>query len=108
MDNELLKALSTLFDEKLEPIKNDIKSLKSDVAGLKDDVTGLKKQQEESYQILKSLEHKAEINKAEHDKFSNEIAHLAGEIQNMRKDLSTVEIVTARNMENIAQLKIIK
>lgn len=115
MDNELLKALSTLFDEKLEPIKNDIKSLKDNVAGLKDDVVGLKgdvaglkKQQEENYQILKSLEHKAEVNKAEHDKFSNEIAHLAGEIQNMRKDLSTVEIVTARNMENIAQLKIIK
>lgn len=129
MDNELLKALGTLLDEKLEPVKNELKALKDDVKILKNDVTTLKDdvislkddvislkgdvntlktQQEESYQILKSLEHNSEVNKAEHDKFSNEIAQLTGEIQSMRKDLSTVEIVTARNMESIAQLKIIK
>ncbi|MBP1865241.1 hypothetical protein BD780_002389 [Clostridium tetanomorphum] len=42
------------------------------------------------------------------DKLSNEIMHLSQTVENMRKDLATVEIVTARNMENIAQLKVIK
>ena len=122
MDNELLKALSTLLDEKLGPIKSDVDSIKSDVDNIKSDVDSIKSdvdsikrdirliktQQEESCQILKSLEHKAEVNKAEHDKFTIAVAQLSGQIENMRKDLSTVEIVTARNMENIAQLKIIK
>lgn len=38
----------------------------------------------------------------------NDIAHLTGEVAEMRKGLSTVEIVTARNMENISQLKLVK
>jgi len=33
---------------------------------------------------------------------------LSGKVENMRKDLATVEVVTARNMQNIAQLKVIK
>jgi len=39
---------------------------------------------------------------------SNDIAILSGNIESMRKDLCAVEVVTARNMENIAQLKIVK
>lgn len=108
MDNELLNALSTLLDEKLEPIKSDVSNLRVDVSNLKIDLKHIKTQQEESCQILKSLEHNSEINKAEHDKFANDLADISGQLENMRKDLSTVEIVTARNMENIAQLKIIK
>ena len=94
MDKELIKSLSDLLDQKLTPIKNDLKSIKS--------------QQEESISILRALEHKADINKAEHDKLFNDIANLSGSVENMRKDLSAVEVVTARNMENIAQFKLVK
>ncbi|MBU3144797.1 hypothetical protein [Clostridium sp. CF012] len=94
MDKELIKSLSDLLDEKLTPIKTDLKSIKS--------------QQEESISILRALEHKSDINKAEHDKLFNDIANLSGSVENMRKDLSAVEVVTARNMENIAQLKLVK
>lgn len=38
----------------------------------------------------------------------NDIVHIKGETEAMRKDLATVEIVTARNMENIAHLNLIK
>jgi hypothetical protein len=94
LDKELIKSLSNLLDEKLTPIKNDLKNIKS--------------QQEESLSILRSLEHKSDINKAEHDKLFNDIAKLSGSVENMRKDLSAVEVVTARNMENIAELKLVK
>lgn len=94
MDKELIKSLSDLLDEKLTPIKNDLRNIKS--------------QQEESISILKSLEHRADVNKAEHDKLFNDISKLSGSVENMRKDLSAVEVVTARNMENIAQLKLVK
>lgn len=150
MDKELFNVLSSLLDEKLAPIKDDISGVKNEVGVMKDDISGIKNevvsikddmsgmkneigiikddmsgmkneigvikddikyikaQQEESYLILKSLEHNSEVNKAEHDKFSNDVAHLYGEVESMRKDLSAVEVVTARNMEHIAQLKVIK
>jgi hypothetical protein len=94
LDKELLKALSDLLDEKLSPIKDDMKNIKI--------------QHEESISILRALEHKADVNKSEHDKLFNDIAKLSGNVENMRKDLSAVEVVTARNLENIAQLKIVK
>ncbi|MEL5865090.1 hypothetical protein [Clostridium cochlearium] len=136
MDKEMLTVLSSLLDEKLNPIKEDISTLKEDVSGLKrdvsvlkedistlkEDVSGLKRdvsvlkedvkfikvQQKEQGRILRILEDKAITNKAEHDKISNEIVHLSEKVENMRKDLATVEVVTARNMENIARLKVIK
>ncbi|NOH17235.1 hypothetical protein HMJ28_12770 [Clostridium cochlearium] len=129
MDKEMLTVLSSLLDEKLNPIKEDISTLKEDVSGLKKDVSGLKEdvsglkedvltlkedvkfikvQQKEQGRILRILEDKAITNKAEHDKISNEIVHLSEKVENMRKDLATVEVVTARNMENIAKLKVIK
>lgn len=63
---------------------------------------------DEHTQILRALEHLAQVNKSEHDRMFNDIAHIKGETEAMRKDLATVEIVTARNMENIAHLKLIK
>lgn len=136
MDKEILSTLGALLDEKLNPIKEDISGVKKDVSGLKGDVSSLKEdmsslkedvsglksnvsslkedvkyikiQQEEQGKILRVLEDKAITNKAEHDKLSNDIIQLSGKVENMRKDLATVEVVTARNMENIAQLKVIK
>lgn len=105
LDKELLKLLSDLLDEKIAPIKDDLRRVKAE---LKDDLINIKAQQDESIAILRSLEHKADINKAEHDKLLNDIVKLSGNVENMRKDLSAVEVVTARNMENIAQLKLIK
>jgi hypothetical protein len=94
LDKELLRALSDLLEEKLSSIKDDIKNIQI--------------QQNESISILRSLEHKAQINKSEHDKLFNDMAKLSGTVENMRKDLSAVEVVTARNLENIAQLKLVK
>jgi len=62
----------------------------------------------ENTQILKTLEHLAQVNKAEHDKISFDLAGISGEIKAMQKDLSAIELVTANNWSNIAQLKSIK
>ena len=70
---------------------------------------------DENTQILKALEHKAEVNKAEHDKMSNDIAHMQGDIKSMSNtletlatDLTHVEIVAAKNNLDIAKLKAVK
>lgn len=112
MDKELLKALSDMLDEKLDvkldPIKRDIADMKSDIINMKEDIILIKTQQQEHGIILRVLEDKAVVNKAEHDKLNNDIIHLSEKVEEMRKDLAAVEIVTARNMQNIATLKIVK
>jgi hypothetical protein len=68
----------------------------------------LKTQVTENTQILKSLEHLAEVNRAEHDKMSNDIAHIQGDIEAIKKDFSQVELVTANNWADIVKLKSVK
>ena len=87
MDQELLKALSSLLDEKLKPM-----SIKLD----------------ETYQIVRALEHSAEVNKSERDKMTNDISHIKGDVEAIRKDISNVEIITSSNWNDIAKLKAVK
>jgi hypothetical protein len=63
---------------------------------------------DENTQILRALEHSSQVNKAEHDKMANDIAHIKGDVEALRKDISTVEIVTANNYADIARLKAVK
>lgn len=71
-------------------------------------VEGMKSQQDENTQILKALIHLAEVNKAEHDNMTHEIAEVLSEVKSLRRDLSTVEIITANNYADIARLKAVK
>jgi DNA repair exonuclease SbcCD ATPase subunit len=48
-------------------------------------------QQKESINILKALEHSAEVNKAEHDSMQHDISEIKGEIKGIREDLTAVE-----------------
>jgi len=97
MEDKILKAI--------EGLRKDM-NLKFDSLSEKVDSQGT--QLKENTQILKALEHLAEINKAEHDKMFFNMAEMSGEIKNMRKDLSTVEIMTANNWGDIAKLKSVK
>ena len=68
----------------------------------------LSSQVHENTQILKALEHLAQINKAEHDKMTLDIAEISGEVKSIRKNLSKVELVTADNWSDIVKLKALK
>lgn len=93
MDKEVIEMLNKLLTGQ-ERLESDINELKTQVT--------------ENTQILKSLEHSAEINKAEHDRMQNDIAHINGNIEVIKRDLSQVEIVTANNWADIAKLKAVK
>ncbi|MDV3427175.1 MAG: hypothetical protein LIR50_08335 [Bacillota bacterium] len=75
---------------------------------VKDDIKLLKISQQENHQILINLEHNSNVDKAELDKMMNDIAFIKGDLALLRKDLSTVEIVTANNYADIAKLKAVK
>ena len=97
MEEKILQAI--------EGLKND---LNSKFNTLSDKVDKQGNQINENTQILKALEHLAQVNKAEHDKMSYNIAELTEEIKAMRKNLSNVEIITASNWGDIIRLKSVK
>jgi SMC interacting uncharacterized protein involved in chromosome segregation len=103
----LKRDVSTLKGD-VSTLKGDVSTLKADMSLVKDDIKFLKTSQQEDHQILKNLEHNSNVNKAEHDKMMNDIAFIKGDLASLRKDLSTVEIVTANNYADIAKLKAVK
>ena len=88
MDKELIESIRTILKEELEPIKLEIK-------GLKEGQIKLQNGQEEIKTMLGELD----------PKNANRHLELKDSIDQLRKDLSTVEIVTASNYSDIARLK---
>ena len=104
MEDKILLAIEGLrndFNHKFDFLTNKFDELSEKV-----DNQGI--QIKENTQILKALEHLAQVNKAEHDKMSFNIAEISGEIKAMRKDLSNVELITASNWGDIVRLKSVK
>ena len=85
-----------------------LKRLESKIVNLDTKFDRLETKVDEHTQILRALEHSAEVNKAEHDKMANDIAKIQGDVTGIRKDLSQVELVTANNWADIVRLKSVK
>ena len=83
-------------------------TLEGKVDALEGKVDALQIQTKENTEILKALQHSAEVNKAEHDKMTNDIAHIKGDIESIKKDIVKVELVTSSNWNEIANLKAVK
>ncbi|MCT4607004.1 MAG: hypothetical protein N4A64_13055 [Marinisporobacter sp.] len=108
MEKELLLAIREILKEELKPLKNEIVGMKDEITGMKDEITGMKAKIDETYEIVKALEHSAQVNKAEHDSMSNDIAHIKGDIEIIKRDMYRVEEATANNWADIARLKQVK
>jgi hypothetical protein len=83
MDNEILEILKRL-ESKIDDNTTDIKEMKSDIKSFKDQFT--------DFEGKSASNHVEVINK----------------IENMQKDLNTMELVTSKNWNDIAQLKAVK
>ena len=136
MDNEIVNILRDVIREELKPINNKLNSLenkvdslgkkvgnlenkvdsleikvdglKIKVDGLEIKVDGLQVQVKENTRILNALVYSAEINKSEHDSMKNDVIHIIGTVESIKKDLSQVEIITASNWGDIAKLKAVR
>lgn len=63
---------------------------------------------DEHTQILRSLEHASEIHKAEIDKVNYTVSRVEGEVKGIREDLTTIEMITSKNWNDISKLKAVK
>ncbi|MGO1370100.1 hypothetical protein [Senegalia sp. (in: firmicutes)] len=88
MDKELMKSIRTILKEELDPIKSEIRELKEGQVKLQNG-------QKEIKEMIGELD----------PKNANRHLELKDSIDQLRKDLSTVEIVTASNYSDIARLK---
>jgi chromosome segregation ATPase len=100
MDKEVLDILKSM--------QSDMKSMQSDMKSMQSDITAIKSTVSEHSQILRALEHKADVITAEQENLKHEVAEIKGEVKAIRKDLSQVEMVTASNWADIAKLKAVK
>lgn len=105
---EILERIENKFDAGLNRLENKFNNLENKFDNLENKVNIIETKLDEHTLILRALEHSAEINKAEHDKMSNDIAKIQGDIVGIKKDLSQVEMVTANNWADIAKLKAVK
>ena len=95
----------TNFESKFSNVEGQLSTFESKFSSMEDQIAGIKDQLDEHTQILKALVHASEVNAAERDKMSNDIAHIKGEITGLRKDMLQVEMVTSSNWNEIARLK---
>ena len=102
---EQLSKLEVGQKELKKNVKDQLESINAKLKNLEDGQKELKTQVGENTAILKALEHSSEVNKAEHDKMSMDVAKLSGTITELRTDMSTVEIIVARNNLDLAKLK---
>ena len=109
--NSRFDNLENRFDNlenKFDNLENRFDNLENRFDNLENRFDNLESQTKENTEMLKSLLHSAEVNRAEHDKMMIGIAHLEGEVTSIKRDLSTVEVVTANNYAELAKLKTAK
>lgn len=89
-----------------------LESMQSQINGLDSKFDGLQSQTSENTQILKALEHKVDVIKAEQENMKHDLANISGDIQSIKKDVNIlskdvafIESATGKNIMDIAYLK---
>ena len=86
-------------------IKGDLTSLIDEVKSVKEEVRLIRIQQKEDHLILRALEHKADVNKAEHDQMNMDLAHIKGQLVSVNENIDAVKEIIGRHEVDITVLK---
>lgn len=110
MDEKLNKILEEIgnINNRFDNLENRFDNLENRFDNLENRFDNLENQTKENTQILKALMHSAEVNKAEHDKMMVGLARVEGDVVSIKRNVSTLEIVTANNYAELAKLKAVK
>lgn len=89
----------------LTAVKDNVNNMHTELSTVKDDIKSMKIQQQEDHLILKALEHCSEVNKAEHDKMFNSIAHIEGHQKNVDDNIDAIKSIIGKYEVDIEILK---
>lgn len=85
-----VKGINTRLDRmegRLDKVESRLDRMETEMKILKEDQKLMKSQLDENNSILKALEHKAEINKAEHDNFTIQLARIEGSVNEIKNEV---------------------
>lgn len=118
MDDKILELLQQMnstmevmqkdvsnIDKRLYSLEIKVDNLEVKVDRLEIKVDTIDVQQNENTQILRALESAKDVHFAKLDKIENEVAHLSGEVKNTRLNLNAIENITAKNWNDIIDMK---
>lgn len=107
MDNEILDLLKKM-DVKFDKMDSSFDKMDARLDKMESRLDRIEVTLGEHGEILKALIHNSEVNKDEHDKMSNDIAHIMGDVEAIKTDFAIVEKVTIKNWNDISALKAIR
>ena len=113
MEETLKKILDKLKDMdnrlgQVEDKTNKIDAIEEKVSNIQEDVGSIKCQQKENTKILRVLEHKADVHKAEMDNLTHDVAELQGGIEDIKSKLDLIDEIVTRNKLDIINLRKVK
>lgn len=111
MDKELMEFLQNMqqqINERFNTIDKRLDSIDKRIDSMDKRINLIQEQVTENTHLLKALEENTKVTRAEQEKLSYKISEIEGDIKSIKKDLGTVELVTANNWSDIARLKAIK
>ena len=102
------KFMDTQILDILKVMQTDMKEMQTDMKEMHVDIKLMKTTLEEHTQILGALKHKTDVISAKQENLVHEVAEIQGDVKSIRKDMNSVEIITANNWADVAKLKSIK
>ncbi len=97
-----------MSNDLLQEILNKVNAIEQKVDSTNTVIKSMESQLEEQGLVLRALEHKIDIIKANQEVIKYDVADIKGEVVSVRTDINAVEYVTGKNMSDIARLKSVK
>jgi len=102
MDNRLGQVETKT--NKIDNIETKVSNIQKDISSIEH----IKGQQEENSKILRALEHKTDVHKAEMDNLIHNVAELQGGMEDIKSKLDLIDEIATRNKLDIINLRKIK
>ncbi len=103
------------IDKRFERVDKRFTGIDSRLDNMTLELKQIKVQQQENTNVLRALEHKADVHKAEIDKLANEVAQVSGNQKNildnleeLKTDVNLITVTTSKNTMDIARMKAIR
>ncbi|SFM39416.1 hypothetical protein [Pelosinus propionicus] len=94
------------MEGRLNGIEGRLSSMEGRLEGVGSRLENLEGQVEENSGFIQALVHQSEYQKVQMDQLVHATARIEGEVKSIRTDLGAVEAITAKNWNDIIQLKV--
>jgi len=103
-----LSSFRKEVDQRLGRLEEGKADLEQGQAKLEQGQAGLESQVSENTQILKALEHKAEVHKASMDSLTHQMAKLSGEVKSIKEDIKDMAVFKDMVTEHEISIRMLK